>query len=111
MLVFIVHILYLGGVIMLIAHFLSGVQVKSYGTAVLVAIIYAVINFTLGTLLKLLSLPFIILTLGIFIFLINAFLLWLTDKLLTNFKIDTFGTTFIAAVLITLAEVLFVYLI
>ncbi len=107
----ILHILYLGGVIMLIARFMPGVRVTSYGTAVLVAIVYAIINFTLGSLLKLLSLPFIILTLGIFIVFINAFLLWLTDKLLDNFEIDNFPTTFIVAILITLAEILFASLV
>ena len=94
----------LGVAILLIARVLPGVHVESYGTAVLVAVIYGLINVTLGTLLKLLGLPFVILTLGIFLIIINTFLLWLTDQLLEDFEIDDVGTTFITALLITIAD-------
>ena len=100
----ILHILCLGAAILLIARVLPGVHVESYGTAVLVAVIYGLINVTLGTLLKLLGLPFVILTLGIFLIIINTFLLWLTDQLLEDFEIEDLGTTFIAALLITIAD-------
>ena len=100
----ILHMLCLGATILLIARVLPGVHVESYGTAVLVAVIYGLINVTLGTLLKLLGLPFVILTLGIFLIIINTFLLWLTDQLLEDFEIEDLGTTFIAALLITIAD-------
>ncbi|SVD17109.1 uncharacterized protein METZ01_LOCUS369963, partial [marine metagenome] len=100
----ILHMLCLGVAILLIARVLPGVHVESYGTAVLVAVIYGLINVTLGTLLKLLGLPFVILTLGIFLIIINTFLLWLTDQLLEDFEIDDVGTTFITALLITIAD-------
>ena len=103
----ILHILCLGAAIPLIARVLPGVHVESYGTAVLVAVIYGLINVTLGTLLKLLGLPFVILTLGIFLIIINTFLLWLTDQLLEDFEIEDLGTTFIAALLITIADTVF----
>ena len=100
----ILHMLCLGAAILLIARVLPGVHVESYGTAVLVTVIYGLINVTLGTLLKLLGLPFVILTLGIFLIIINTFLLWLTDQLLEDFEIEDLGTTFIAALLITIAD-------
>ncbi|HCC45609.1 MAG TPA: phage holin family protein [Gammaproteobacteria bacterium] len=78
-----------------------GVRVDSYGTALLETSIYGFINETLGATLKLLSLPFVILTLSVFLIVIDKFLLWLTDKILGNFEIDDHGTTFIAALLIT----------
>jgi putative membrane protein len=88
--------------IFLIAQFLPGVKLKKPITAVVVAVIYSLINFAVGWLLALLALPFIILTLGLFHFVINAFLLWVTDKILDDFEIDTIKTTFIAAIFITI---------
>ena len=53
-----------------------------------------------------LSLPFVILTLSVFLIVIDTFLLWLTDKILGNFEIDDHGATFIAALLITSTDTL-----
>ena len=100
----ILHFLCLGGVILFLARTLPGIYADSYGTCILVAIIYGLINVTLGTVLKLLGLPFIIITLGIFLVVINSFLLWITDQLLEDFEIEDYGTTFVAALLITLAD-------
>ena len=100
----ILHLLCLGAVIFFLAKSLPGVHVESYGTAVLVAVVYGLINVTLGTLLKLLGLPFVIITLGVFLIIINTFLLWMTDQFLEDFEIEDLGTTFIAALLITIAD-------
>ena len=61
---------------------------KSYGTAIGVAIVYGVLSWLLKTVLVVLSIPFIVLTLGLFLLVINAFLLWLTDKLLDGVEIQ-----------------------
>ena len=104
MLDLILHLMCLGAVILLIARSLPGMHVDSYGTSVMVAIVYGLINITLGFILKLLGLPFIIITMGVFLILINAFLLWITDQLLEDFEIEGIGTTFIAALLITITD-------
>ena len=100
----ILHLLCLGAVVLFISRTLPGFHVDSYGTAVMVAIVYALINVTLGTILKVLAIPFVIITLGIFLVIINTFLLWLTDELLDDFDIDDLGTTFVAALLITISD-------
>lgn len=100
----IVHFLVLGFVIFMLAETLPGMHVKSYGTAVLVAFVYSLINITLGTVLKILGIPFILLTLGLFLLVINTMLLWLTDKLMDSFEIDSMGVTFMAAIVITIAD-------
>ncbi|XOV87879.1 MAG: phage holin family protein [Pseudomonadota bacterium] len=102
----ILHFLLLGLVIFMIAESLPGIYVENYGTALGVAIVYGLINITLGTVFKILAIPLILLTLGLFLLLINTFLLWLTDALFENFEIDNMGTTFVAAVLITIADTL-----
>ena len=72
----------------------------------IVAIVYGLINVVLGTVLKFLAIPFILITLGVFLLLINTFLLWLTDQFLEDFEIKDIRTTFVAAVIITISDTL-----
>ena len=98
------HFLLLGAVIFMLAETMPGMRVDGFGTAFLVAVVYGLINVTLGTVLKILSIPFIVISIGFFLFIINAFLLWITDELFEGFEIRDAGTTFIAAVIITLSD-------
>ena len=100
----IVHMLLLGFAIFVIAEAVPGIRLKGFGTAILVAVVYSLIDVTLGTILKFLGIPFIFLTLGLFLLLINTFLLWLTAQLLDDFEIRDMGTTFITALLITVCN-------
>jgi len=59
---------------------------------------------TLGSILKVLTIPFLIICVGVFPLLSNTFLLWLTHQILEDFGIEDMGTTFIAAVIITIAD-------
>lgn len=101
---FILHILILAGVIFFVAESMRGVHIEGYGTAVLVAFVYSLINFFLGTFLALITLPLMILTIGLFKLVINTFLLWLTDQMIDDFEIEDMGTTFLLAVIITLTD-------
>jgi len=78
-------------------------------TIVLVALIFGVINAIVKPLAMLLSLPFIVLTLGLFMFVVNAFMLqiteWISDALGLSFSIDEFFWSAIwAALIITLVS-------
>lgn len=98
------NILILSVAVFLVANVIPGIRMKNYVTAVIVAVVYSVINFLFGWLLILLSLPLMIITFGLFKLVINAVLLWATDKLIEDFKIKDFFTTFIAALCITLVD-------
>ncbi len=100
----IINVLILSVAVFLVAQLLPGIRVKNFYTAIIVAIVYSLINFFTGWLLVLLSLPFMIITFGLFKLVINAFMLWLTDKLMEDFKISDLLTTFIAAFLITVVD-------
>ena len=100
----IIKILFLSVSIFLIAKLLPGIRVKSFRTAIGVAVVYSIINFLVGWILKLLALPLILITFGLFIFMINATLLWITDKIIDDFEIDGFGLTILAAFLITIVN-------
>ncbi len=102
----IVNILILSVAVFLVSSFLPGIRIKNFMTAIIVAVVYSVINFLTGWLLIILTLPFIIITFGLFKFVINALLLWVTDKIIEDFEIKGFLTTFIAAFLITMVDLL-----
>jgi putative membrane protein len=97
-------LLLLSVAVFLVAQLLPGIRLKNFGTAVIVAVVYSLISYLLGSILLFLALPFMIITFGLFKFVINAFLLWITDKLVDDFEIDGIGTTLLAAVLITIMD-------
>ena len=99
-----INILILSAAVFLVSQILPGIQIKSYITALIVAVVYSLINFFLGWVLVILSLPFIIITFGLFKLVINAFMLWITDKMIEDFQIKDFFTTCLAAFLITVVD-------
>jgi putative membrane protein len=74
-------------------------------TLVGVALIFGVVNAVVGPIVKLLSLPFIILTLGLLLFVINAFLLllteWISRAFGLGFSVDGFWTAVLGSIIIT----------
>jgi putative membrane protein len=74
-------------------------------TLIGVALIFGVVNAVVGPIVKLLSLPFIILTLGLLLFVINAFLLllteWISRAFGLGFSVDGFWTAVLGAIIIT----------
>lgn len=100
----ILNLLVLSASVLIVTYILPSVQIKGCGTAIVVALIYGIFKFLFTGILVFLSLPFMILTLGLFYFVINAFLLWITNKLVDGFEIEGFLNTLLAAVLISLIE-------
>ncbi len=98
------NILLLSAAVFIVSKALPNIHIKSFWTAIGVAIVYSIINYLLRWLLVLVTLPVVFLTFGLFVFVINAFLLWLTDKLIEDFEIDNFATTLVAAFCITITN-------
>ncbi len=107
MLDLLLHLLALSVAVFLVAEFLPGVKVRSFGTAVLVAVIFAVLKAVLGTILTFLLFPLVFLTLGLFSFVISAVLLWITSRAVEGFEVDGIGPTLLAALLISVLDVVF----
>jgi putative membrane protein len=76
-------------------------------TMVLVALIFGVVNAVLEPVLKLFSLPLIILTLGLFLLVINAAMLlltgWLSSQFGLGFRVDGFWTAVLGGIVVTIA--------
>jgi putative membrane protein len=83
-------------------YVLKGVHVDGWGPAFVGAFILAVANTILKPVLFVLTLPFTIVTLGLFLLVLNALMLALTDWLVAGIRIDTFVTTFVAALILSL---------
>ncbi len=104
MMTFLWNILFLSIAIFLVAKMLPRIHLRGFGTAIVVAVVYSLINFFLGWILILLTLPALFITFGLFKFVINALMLWITDKLIDGFQIENISTTLIAAFMITVID-------
>jgi len=104
MIEYIIHTLLMALALLFIAKLLPAVTIKGYKTGIVVIVLYSIIHFILGGLLTLISFPLMILTFGLFKFVINAFILWITDRIIDSFDIRGFGWTLLTAVLLAAAD-------
>jgi putative membrane protein len=107
------HLATLAITILLLARFVPNVRVDSIGTAVVVAVVFSVLNFFLGWLLRAALVVPALLTLGLLFlfvpFIVNTVLLWLTDKLIASFEIRTMGSLLLSSTIITIVNGLFYF--
>ena len=105
MLRLIIDVLLNAGLLYAIASLLPGVRMRSFGTAVVVALVYGLLSYLLFWVIALIAFIPMLLSLGLFGLVINTFLLWLTDRLVDDFEIRSLGMTFLMAVLLTLGKI------
>ncbi len=74
-----------------------------FGTYLWIGLVFGVVNAIVGPILRLLSLPFVLLTLGLFLLVINAALLGLTAALTDRLSIDGIGTAVIGGLILAVA--------
>lgn len=86
----VVRFLLSGLAVLLAAYLLPGVHVENYGYALLVAIVLAIVNVLVKPVLILLTIPITVLTLGLFLLVINALLILLVDYFVPGFAVDGF---------------------
>ena len=83
----------------------SGISYDGLGNLLAASLLLGILNATIKPLLLLLSLPFLIFTLGLFIFVINAVLLNLVAWLIPGFHVASFGSAFLAAIIISIVQI------
>ena len=93
--------------VLVVSYVMSSVHVEGFELAVAVAVVYGLLKFFLYKVLVILFLPFVILSLGLFLVVINAGLLWTTERLIDGFAIDGLFNTLTASVFISILDVLF----
>ena len=99
----IARLLVIAAAVWIVAAVVPGVHVQDGVTSYLIiAVIFAIVNVLVRPVLLLFSLPFLIITLGLFLLVVNAALLGLTAALTDRLSIDGFGSAVVAALLITM---------
>lgn len=93
--------------LLIVAWLVPGFKVANLPSALIAVIVIGLLNVTLGFLLKLITLPLGILTLGLFFLVINALILKLASGVVPGFYVNTFGAAFIGAAVLALLHMLF----
>jgi len=90
--------------VFVLAHLLSGVYVDGYLGALIVAIVLSILNLLVKPILVVFTLPATILTLGLFLFVINALIILLADKLISGFAVASFGWALVFSILLCILQ-------
>ena len=85
-----------------VAYLYSGVQVSTYSSALLAAAVIGLLNMFVRPVLVVLTLPVTIVTLGLFLFVINALLFWAASGLLSGFHVNSFFAALVGSLIYSL---------
>jgi putative membrane protein len=88
--------------VILLSNILPGVSVSGYGSAIIVAIVIALLNMFVRPLLVFFTLPATIVTLGLFLFVINAIIILLADNLVDGFAVSGFFAALFFSILLSI---------
>lgn len=102
----ILYFVVMAAAMLLLSRLLPGFQVTGWGPALLASVVLAIVNVILKPILFVLTLPFTILTLGLFLFVLNAIMLWITAAIVPGFRVAGFATTLIASLALALVGML-----
>ncbi len=102
---FLVKIMSLALAIFLIASFMPGVSVNGMSDAIMVSLVIILLNIFLKPLLVFLTLPITVVSLGLFLLVINASIILIASNLLhSGFKVDGFGVALLFSILISITN-------
>jgi putative membrane protein len=87
--------------VLLTAKVVPGIRVKSIGSAIIFSLVFALLDKLLFLPLAVVSFPFVMVTFGLFLVIINAFLFWLADKIVAGVEIDGFGSALLGSVVVS----------
>lgn len=100
----IVRVLVTSILVLLISHFMKGVHVAGFGTALIVAVVLGLLNIFIKPILVVLTLPVTILTLGLFLLIINAILILVCTKIVGGFSVDSFLTALFFSIILSVSQ-------
>lgn len=104
---FLLKLIVTAAVVLLTAWITPGVQIRSFFSAIIVAIVLALLNIFFKPILIFFTIPITIVTFGLFLFLINAIVIYLTSKIVEGFYIRSFGAAFIFSIILSVINYLF----
>lgn len=93
--------------VVILAQILPGIHVESYTTAIIVAVVLGLLRVFIRPLIIVLTLPITIVTLGLFLFVINAIIILLADKLIDGFAVAGFWYALLFSLLLSFLQSIF----
>ena len=87
--------------LLFVAYVYAGVEVRSFGAAMIAAVVIGLLNAVVRPVLVVLTLPVTVLTLGLFLFVINAFVFWAAAAVLDGFGVRDFVAALIGSLIYT----------
>ena len=99
-----IKILVTSGLVLLIANFMPGVHVAGFTTALIVAMVLGLLNIFIKPIIVIFTFPVTILTLGLFLLVINAIIILLCANIVGGFAIDSFWTALFFSIVLSLLQ-------
>lgn len=90
--------------VIFLAKVLKGIHVDGYVTAIIVAAVISILNLIVKPILVILTLPITIVTLGLFLFVINGCIILLADKFIDGFSVKNFGMAILFSILLSILQ-------
>jgi putative membrane protein len=111
---FLIKVVLMAAVFYGVAYLLNGIEVipnpagplGEPGTYLWIALVFAVVNAVVGPVLRLLSFPFVLVTLGLFLLVVNAALLGITAAITDRLQVDGFGAAVVFGLLLAIGGVI-----
>ena len=100
----IIRIIVTAILVVFIAKFLPGVHVAGFTTALIVAVVLGLLNVFIKPILIILTFPVTILTLGLFLFVINALIILLCTNIVGGFNVDSFWTALFFSIILSILQ-------
>lgn len=97
--------------VFLAAYLLRGVEIKNFWSAILTAVVLAIVNAVIRPLMIILTIPVTIITFGLFILVINALMLMLVDAILPGLKIKNFWWALIFGIVLSVINAILSWII
>lgn len=101
-----IHWFLSAGSLLIVAFLFPGIELRGLDTALMAPIVIGLINATLGFVLKLITLPLTLLTLGVFWLIINALMLQLAAAVVPGFYVAGFFSAFFGAIVLSIINML-----
>ncbi|MFH6935573.1 phage holin family protein [Flavobacterium sp. YO12] len=98
------RLLVTAALVLLIANFLPGVHVASFTTAIIVAVVLGLLNLFIKPILVILTLPVTVITLGLFLLVINAVIILLCTNIVGGFAVDSLWTALLFSVILSILQ-------
>lgn len=93
--------------VLAIPHLISGIKVASLGTALALALVLGLLNVILKPVLILVTFPFTLLTFGLFLFVINGLVFWISAQTVSGVEVQSFGSALLASLIVSFVSGLF----